>query len=226
MGQEVSRQASLKVRHPLRPLDKIEIQGRCPNCGGLFVTERECESCSYQFGVDLLGEPFGERSFFELESDYHANLSFLERLLPRERRFLKKNHKRYLNHLKRRFDILVDYFSHQQGHANEKKKKLFLLEAKFLIEAYAAEGGNMALLSGPSALLLKGNIEAAKVGQQKMWGHSPPKSFWPKNYLKRMGLSVRLKEYSFPIKLFFLSAAVMSMALMAYSFSLFWPEMF
>ena len=226
MGQEVSKRASLKVRHPLRPLDKIEVKGRCPRCGGVFVTERECESCSYQFWVDLLGEPFGERSFFEIESDYSASQSFLERLLPRERRFLKKKHKRYLAHLKRRLEVLTDYFSQKRDRASEKKRTLFLLEAQLLIKAYATEGGNMNLLSGSSTALLKEDIETAKMRQQKMWGHSPPKLFWPKNYLRRAGFSVWLKQYSFPIKLFLLSASIMSMALIAYTFIQFWPEIF
>ena len=226
MGQEVSKRTSLKVRHPQRPLDEIEIKGRCPQCGSLFITERECESCSYQFWVDLLGEPFGERSFFEMESDYNAERGFLERLLPKERHFLKKKHKRYLGHLKRRFEILTDYFSHKRDRASEKKKELFFLEAKLLIEAYAQEGGDLALLSDISTVSLKRNIEAAKIRQQKMWGHSPPKSFWPKNYLRRAGLDMWLKSYSFPIKLFFLSASIMCVAMIIYAFIWSWSGIF
>ena len=138
-------QKNITVRHPLDPFQGVKVEKLCPKCHSVFVTKERCESCGYQFWVNLLGSPFGERSFFELKSDYLSGLRFGERFLPQKIVFSRKKHKRFLRSLKRRFEVLAQYFFNSLDQ-NQGRRKLFLLEIKSLIEAFGARGGDLNLL--------------------------------------------------------------------------------
>ncbi len=196
-------QVPLKIRHPLRPLDKIEVQKRCPKCGSVFITERECESCSYQFWVDLLGVPFGERSFFEIKSDYDAARGLPGRLLPRRWHFTRAKHRRYLSHLRRRFGLLLDYFSRERGQKNREEEKFFFLEAELLIETYILEGGEAHLLPHFSSETLESALEKATIKREEMESIS-----W-RDFLG---------QNTFPVKVFLLCVVIMLLALAFYAY--------
>ncbi len=216
MESSRSEKPFLAVRHPLRPFEKIEVKDCCPDCGSVFVTKRECESCGYQFWVDLVGEPFGERSFFEIEFDYSERLNFLERLLPLEYRFSRSKHYRYLRYLRRRFDILVGYFF--DGFDEDKKRrKLFLFEAKVLIETFGLEGGEVNFLwksiegheKHPLFAPLVEAIRRANIRQNQEISLI--------KRLKRLRFFYWLR-LSFLIKTFLLSAVVIVLALIFYRY--------
>lgn len=105
----------------------------CPKCHSVFVTEKECEACGYQMGVDKLGEPFGLKSFFGIKEEYQFIYPWTFRLLNiglvKEKTILK-----YRGVLRRRFETLMTYFSMNKGSSEE--RKLFLFEAKEIIHEY------------------------------------------------------------------------------------------
>ena len=129
----------------LRPFEKVTISKVCPACSSVFVTKKECESCGLQFWVDLLGEPFGERSLFVMREDFLLNLPRFSSLLPK--RFFNnlKVTQKYRRSLLKRFEVLLGYFF-DTTEADISKRKAFLFEATELIEEFVSSGGS------PSAL--------------------------------------------------------------------------
>jgi len=120
-----------EVNNPLRPFEKITIKDQCPHCGSVFVTKRECEACGKQFWIDLLGEPFGVRSFFTLKEDFELDLPWHLRYLPLTLFTDSNQIKKYRRALLKRYEILCGYFF-EETEADRKKRKLFLFECKEL----------------------------------------------------------------------------------------------
>ena len=48
---------------------KIEV---CPKCESLFITSKECEACGYQFAIDRIGEPYGQKSLYSLKTFFQS----------------------------------------------------------------------------------------------------------------------------------------------------------
>ena len=105
----------------------------CPKCSSVFVTEKECEACGYQLAFDALGEPFGERSFFNLKDELLHQYKF--RYMAIRLNFLKKNPviKKYERKCLKRLEVLCDYFFNQQDKDRE-KRRLFLFEAQEILK--------------------------------------------------------------------------------------------
>ncbi len=124
-----------------RPFEKVKVTKICPSCSSVFITEKECESCGLQFWVDLIGEPFGERSFFVMKDDFILNSPFYLKYLPRKI-FLKRSatHK-YKRALLKRFELLTEYFF-DRTEEDISKRKAFLFEASKIIEEYGEVGGS------------------------------------------------------------------------------------
>jgi hypothetical protein len=129
------------VRHPFDPNKQIVVTEKCPNCHSLFISNDVCESCGYNFKVDLVGDPFGKRSFFEIQSQFQDSLSYFERKLSHPFFYRKEKIIRHKRHLKHRGEILLNYFFHIEEN-NRKKRKLHLFEAKELIKEYIIFGGD------------------------------------------------------------------------------------
>ncbi len=106
----------------------------CPKCHSIFVTEKECEACGYQIGIDKLGEPFGLKSFFGIRDEYQFSYPWLFRLVPFGFGLQSKGLTKYRGALRRRFETLMTYFSLEKG-SNE-ERKLFLFEAREIIQEY------------------------------------------------------------------------------------------
>lgn len=140
------RQVPIKeVSNPLRPFEKITIKDQCPHCGSVFVTKRECEACGKQFWIDLLGEPFGVRSFFTLKDDFELEQSMLLRYLPLSFFGENKKIKKYRRALLKRYEILCGYFF-EETESDRKKRKLFLFECKELTTEMIKLGEDPSLL--------------------------------------------------------------------------------
>lgn len=131
--------------NPLRPFERVQVKKTCPKCGSYFVTKKECESCGFQFWIDLLGEPFGERSFFNLRDQFQHQYSWHYRFA-----FLKSVKesqvaKRYKRSLYKRFEILCGYFFDEFDEDKE-RRKLFLFEANEIMNEVWLWGGSLSQL--------------------------------------------------------------------------------
>lgn len=131
--------------NPLRPFERIQVKKTCPKCGSYFVTKKECESCGFQFWVDLLGDPFGERSFFNLREQFqhqyqwHYRFAFLKTVKE------SKVVKRYLRTLYKRFEILCGYFF-DEFDKDKERRRLFLFEATEIMNEVSLWGGGLSQL--------------------------------------------------------------------------------
>lgn len=114
-------------------LRRGEDKKTCPKCSSVFVTDTECEGCGYQLSFDALGEPFGEKSFFNLRDEYlhQHNLHYLLVGLG----LVKKNkeQKKYERKALKRLEVLCQYFFTQQEKDRE-KRRLFLFEAQEVLK--------------------------------------------------------------------------------------------
>ena len=117
---------------PLRPFERIQVKKSCPKCGSLFVTKKECESCGFQFWIDLLGEPFGERSFFNLRDEFHHTNTWYYRFAFLDSVKNSQVARRYKRSLYKRFEILCGYFFDEVDQ-NKERRKLFLFEANEIL---------------------------------------------------------------------------------------------
>jgi len=142
------------INDPARLGEKIPVKNVCPGCHSVYITKDHCEACGLQLGVDLIGEPFGTRSFFTLKDDFNLNLSKLDHiqwsLAPKV--FLGRVEvKRYIRHILKRFNDLSSHlYSLQLAQASgsqsendlrnieEKAERigLFIFEAKEIMKEY------------------------------------------------------------------------------------------
>ncbi len=104
---------------------KIEV---CPKCESFFITSRECEACGYQFSIDRVGEPFGEKSYYAIKDSYLSALPALIRIYPKWEKIMKETKRKYLFELKRRFQLLADAFDNDPRTGSE-----FAIEVKDLV---------------------------------------------------------------------------------------------
>ena len=129
----------------LRPFEKIKITRVCPSCSSVFVTKKECESCGLQFWVDLLGEPFGERSFFVLKEDFELNCPFYLKWLPSGFFASHDTVKKYRRMLLKRFEVLLGYFF-DEVEEDISRRKVFLFEADELVKEFLRVHGEASAL--------------------------------------------------------------------------------
>ncbi|MBT3586935.1 MAG: hypothetical protein HN509_18635 [Halobacteriovoraceae bacterium] len=116
----------------------------CPHCQSVFVTENQCESCGYQFKVDRLGEPYGNRSFFNMFS-YQADPYYW--LSPGRKSKDKAARSHYLRQLFFRLSKIFDYLF-GEIEADLIKRKHFLFEAKEIINEFTIQGGDSQKILG------------------------------------------------------------------------------
>ncbi len=136
----------LFIDDPLRLGEKIEVSGLCPSCHSIYVTKGQCESCGLQFGLDVVGEPFGSRSFFTLKDDFDSSLTkwnYIEWRLSSEVFLKKPQVKRYIRHMLKRFEDLVSYFAGldfievpEDTDGSENHIRLFMFEAREIMKEY------------------------------------------------------------------------------------------
>ena len=94
---------------------------RCPQCKSLFITDLQCDSCGLQLTTDLLGDPFGEKSFYSIKESYWAEKSGMIRAWHGLERKDSKCTKRYVRRLGHRYEILLDFFLYK-GQSNPRKR--------------------------------------------------------------------------------------------------------
>ncbi len=90
-----------KMEYLSRPSRLIK---KCINCSSVYINDKECEACGYQFLDPDLGEPVDERSFYSIRETYFEKLNFFEK------RFLKKGgrkYKEFRNALLHRYHSLI-----------------------------------------------------------------------------------------------------------------------
>lgn len=106
---------------------------KCKKCGSIHVTDFECESCGIRLQVDMLGIPFGNRSFYSLKNDYWSSMNWMIANFPFLER--KKNAKgsKYKRALLNRYNVLIDYFFFDVYPSREGEKKVFMVELEFLV---------------------------------------------------------------------------------------------
>jgi hypothetical protein len=61
---------SIYTRPAHSPFQSVEITKRCPKCKSVFITEKECESCHFQFTIEPVGTPYGFKSVTYIRSDF------------------------------------------------------------------------------------------------------------------------------------------------------------
>ena len=152
-GHHISHNSSSKkkvmyIDDPLRLGEKIAVTDICPSCGSLHVTKTQCESCGLQFGLDVIGEPFGPRSFFTLKDDFDALIKSIDILHFRFRpgHYVRKPEvQRYLRHLLKRYNDLIHFLTdYDLDH-----DRLFLYETKEIMNEYARYVGDLSALYIP-----------------------------------------------------------------------------
>lgn len=118
-------------------VDLEEVQ-HCPKCNSFYIENEVCQTCHFNLGYDLLGEPLGERSFYTLRENYWASLTTLER---ENIRFFKDEgkHKRYLNKVKLRYNDLLDFF-YTDNSVHDENRALFLHELRDVVLNLMEEG--------------------------------------------------------------------------------------
>lgn len=129
----------LKTKTPAQPFNPISIN-RCQQCGSVFITDKECEGCGFQFGKDHLGEPFGEQSYYTLKDDYfHGYSKFSLILLSLGYLQNTKKMKKYQRILERRLDVLIEYLFTKLD-VDKERRRLFLFETTELIQELILSG--------------------------------------------------------------------------------------
>lgn len=141
--------------HALYDIGTISEAKACPKCHSVFISEKECEACGFQFHIDQLGEPFGHRSFFSLRDEYHFSSPWAFRFLAIGISTQSSVIQKYQGALERRLKVLMEYFS--LGDENEERRRLFLFEAKELIFEYWLTQGKLSRV-WRSLELLEGKI--------------------------------------------------------------------
>jgi len=114
-----------KTRSKILGKLKVEV---CPKCESIFITSKECEACGYQFAIDRIGEPYGDKSFYALKDTYLSSFFSLVRLYPSLERFFKDKKRKYIFELKRRFQLLADTFENDSSPGSE-----FFIEIRDLV---------------------------------------------------------------------------------------------
>ncbi len=134
----------LYIDDPLRLGEKIEVSGICPDCHSIHVSKNQCESCGLQFWVDIVGQPFDERSFFTLKDDFESSLGKLDHLQWRfwPNAFQSKPEvKRYMRFMVKRYSDLTTYLASENLREIPLKRddhiRLFIFEAKEIMKEYS-----------------------------------------------------------------------------------------
>jgi hypothetical protein len=118
-------------RTPLKGQSRTEFMPvkSCERCGSVFITEKECESCGLQFWFNRLGEPLGERSFYNMRLDYQSDFGKLAEASPKifsmyEACYPTKE-RQYVAKLRFRAQLIVDYFFDSNDPALERRSLFF-----------------------------------------------------------------------------------------------------
>lgn len=193
----------LYIDDPLRLGVKIEVKDICPSCHSLHITKSHCESCGLQFWIDIIGEPFGARSFFTLKDDFSLELSRMDYIhwkLSIESFKKKSEVQRYLRHSLKRYRDLIQFFSQLEEHSIESDQlRLFIYETKELMHEYNKFKGDLSALFIPlqsasfdSSLAMAVEKELSSfLNQMERWedhssnGQSPKRGFSSWTLLKR-----------------------------------------
>lgn len=105
---------------------------RCPKCSSVFLTDRECEGCGYQFDYNPLGEPLGDKSFYSIRESYWSQLSSLERANRSLESKKGEKAKRYISKIILRYNNLLDFF-YDSSNQNDANYRLYFYELKDII---------------------------------------------------------------------------------------------
>lgn len=114
-----------------RPIQK------CPFCKSVYLTDTHCEACGRSLQYDPVGEPFGAKSFFAIKERYIENFDVLTLFYPNFENKNSAEAKAYGRKLQKRLIDLLDYFQYREAFYDEdslQERKLFYIEAKFIIE--------------------------------------------------------------------------------------------
>ena len=121
---------TIYTRTPNAPFESVEVTKKCPKCQSVFITEKECESCHYQFNVEAVGSPYGFKSVTYIRSDFANDFPYIS--------FLKDNFSykvsssfpaviEYRRKLNRRREVLCRYLF-ESVNGDRETRKLFFTE--------------------------------------------------------------------------------------------------
>ena len=165
----------LYIDDPLRLGEKIEVSGICPDCHSIHVSKGQCESCGLQFWVDIVGEPFDERSFFTLKDDFESSLGKFDylqwRLWPNT--FNSKSEvKRYMRFMVKRYSDLVTFLSSENFHEVPQKSndhiRLFIFEVKEIMKEYSKFAHDLSALFIPLQKITEQSDEVDAITNELM----------------------------------------------------------
>ena len=95
---------------------------RCEFCQSVYLTDNLCESCGRSVRYDLIGDPFGHKSFYGIKERYIQALPAPVRLYPFLENIKSPEAKALIRQLQKRLGDLAHILEHEQ-------KKLFDIEA-------------------------------------------------------------------------------------------------
>ena len=113
---------------------------RCTDCGSVFITDSECESCGKQFHLNLIGAPLGSNSLYSIKSEFDNSSSYTSELLTLINTVESPELKRYRRSLKRRFEVLLQFLTSNLDINEDNRRKIFLIELKDTIEEMMNKG--------------------------------------------------------------------------------------
>ncbi len=106
---------------------------RCQYCQSVFLNEKNCESCGRSLEYDLIGEPFGPKSFYGLKGRYLENQNKLQHIFPLFENKNSASARSYIRNLTKRFSDLITAFN-AKDIVKPNQRKLFYVESIEIID--------------------------------------------------------------------------------------------
>lgn len=130
------------IQNPFSLGERVTIKNQCPKCSSYFVENRVCEACGFRLDFDDLGEPFGEKSFFNLRDRFLHQFKGVAILMKVGLLSDHEEGQKFLRHILKRYNILCSYFFEKEDE-NLERRKLFLFESREIIATYLQLGGEV-----------------------------------------------------------------------------------
>ncbi len=133
-----NQQNIIRVNGPIANFKKV-IAKTCHACNSIYLKEGRCELCGYVLDKNIVGDTIGINSLYTIRENYWNSFTFVGIRFEFFERFRTKRKKRYHRNLLWRYRLLLEYFF-VKTESDKKRRKIFMLELKDLIDELFLEG--------------------------------------------------------------------------------------
>lgn len=95
------------------PVDVYRPYQRCEFCQSVYLTDNICESCGRSVRYDLIGQPFGYKSFYGIKERYVKALPLLVRLYPVFENIQSDLAKSHIRQIRKRLGAIAALSEHE-----------------------------------------------------------------------------------------------------------------